>query len=223
MMGAILNIGALCLCLVPVLVIFFRQAWQSSLQPYLLAFCLVSFLHLLIRTLLPYPESHYTVVNTHIIFNLAEFLLIGMLLRAYLQTNWLKQGFTLLAVALISVQLTVYALRENIGAAHPFDLLQTLVILGMGILALAQLLREAPLNIFQLPVFWILGGILCYNSMYLLVNLLPGGNPFQDDGGPESTVFLLALLMLRAIFFTVAAASASKPATRPAPGQEPLY
>lgn len=212
------NLGAILLSLAPVLVIFFRQSWQTDLLNFLMAFCLVSFFHQFLVGLLPLtPESRSL---TEAAFNLAEFVILLYLLRAYLQAGWAKSLFNLFAVAFLSVQLTVYALH-GIGETYTiFNTIQAIVILVMAVLALAQLIRTAPLNIFQWPVFWIITGTGCYCSMFLLVSLAPQyGRPMLGTQQEERSILLLSLLALRSIFFIVAGAVKPRP-SRTGPEQQ---
>lgn len=201
-----LSLVAMLLSLVPVFIILFRKAWQTDILNFLMVLCLLTFFQQLLGGFQQLASANRIYINA--VFRLGEFIILLYLFRPPAREKWMRDIFNTCAIAFISVVITVYAIKGATAASGTIDALQALILLLAAALALVQLIRSGQLYIFQLPIFWIIAGSLCYFSIFLLLMMIPQAP--GSDNQQEKMVFLAVIHSIRSVFFILAAAAQPK-------------
>ncbi len=199
-----LSLVAMLLSLGPVLIILFRRAWQSDLLNFLMVLSLLTFFqHLLTGTSQLAPSGRSFI---QAVFSLGEFMILLYLFRPTTRQKWVRDLFNLFAIAFLSVVITIYAIKGPAASYGTIGALESVILLLAAVMTLLRLLKADQVFIFQLPMFWIIVGTLCYSSMYLLLELLQHDNGnIPADQQQEKLILLAVLNSIRSVLFMVAA------------------
>lgn len=212
----VLNIAAMLAALSPALIILFRKIWQTDLLNFLMVLSLLTFMHQLFSTVMPVNQGSYPF--TQAVFSLAAFILLLYMLKPASKQKWAKDLFYILSIAFLSVIITVYAIRGAAASAGIVQALQHLILLGVAVLGMIQLLRSGQVFIFQLPLFWIILGVISFCCMELLLAIIPSTGSQPQF---EMAIMQCLVVIIRSIFFIIAASSKMKnPAVKETTGFE---
>ncbi|NML22666.1 hypothetical protein HHL16_17415 [Pseudoflavitalea sp. G-6-1-2] len=208
----VLNIIAMLAALSPALIILFRKIWQTDLLNFLMVFSLLTFMHQLFSGVMPVNQGSYPF--TQAVFSLAEFILLLYMLKPASKQKWARDLFYILSIAFLSVIITVYAIRGAAASAGIVLALQHLILLAVAVLGMIQLLRSGQVFIFQLPLFWIILGVIAFSCMQLLLAMIPSAGAQPQF---EMAIMQCLVVVIRSIFFIIAASAKIKnPATKEA-------
>ncbi|HEY8897130.1 MAG TPA: hypothetical protein VIM79_20040 [Niastella sp.] len=194
------------LSLLPVYILFVRKVAISAILNVLRALCLFVFLQYLT---LYFIQPGVTSLQTA--FRLAEFTLAFYLFNLMLTSAQVKDLMKMALVSLLSVIITIYALKGITAYAGIITLIQSSLLTILAIVTLYQLISNRQIMIANDPGFWIAGGLLCYNGMVVLMEAVAGnqsGLPLQIQ--QEKDMIITIADMLRMVFFIVAATMAGK-------------
>jgi hypothetical protein len=194
---------AIMLPLVPIFIIIVSKAFKQDTIALLMVLCLLSF----IQNLILYIPKFITVDLLFIraIFQLAQFIILLVLLQMVVSGKWLREGIKILLVSFVSVTITVYCVQ---GVQHPFTaigIIQAVLLISITMLALFQLIRTQDIYIFLSPLFWIAGGTFFYYSMLLLTLSIPEYKALLREEPQQKKVLLIIIMLVQFIFYIIAA------------------
>ena len=202
----ILCIIAMLAALAPALIILFRRVWQSDILNFLMVFSLLSFMHQLLTGIMPANQVSYHF--THASFSLGEFILLLFLLRPPANPKWMRDLFHIFSIAFLSVIITVYAIMGATASGSTVMVLQNLILLTAAIAAVIRLLKSEEVFIFQIPIFWIIVGVIAFSCMELLLAMIPANGNGQPQR--EMAIMQSLVIIVRSIFFIIAASTKIK-------------
>lgn len=201
----VLNIAAMLAALTPALIILFRKIWQTDMLNFLMVFSLLTFMHQIFTGVMPVNQGSYAF--TQAVFSLGEFVLLLFLLKPASRQKWAKDLFYILSIAFLSVIITVYAIRGAAASAGVVLVLQNLILLGVAVVGMIQLLKSGQVFIFQLPLFWVILGVIAFCCMQLLLSVIPSAGSQPQF---EMAIMQCLVVVIRSIFFIIAASSKIK-------------
>lgn len=199
----ILGLVAILLPLFPVLIIFVSKAYKQDRLALLMVFCLVSF----IQNLILYTPKAVTVdlFFVRAVFQLAQFIILMILLEMVVLGRWLKEGIKILLVSFLSVVITIYIIQGIPRYIPAIELFQSLMLILITLTAIFQLIRSHDIHIFLSPMFWTAGGTFFYYSMFFLTQSIPEHILIVPGEPQQKKVLLLIIILIQFVFYIAAA------------------
>lgn len=204
----ILALVAILLPLIPVFIIFISRSYKTDTLALLMGLCLVSFIgHLLLYVPRFVPIDIEFITASFELFN---YIILLVLFHLVIDGRWLKELLKIMLISFVSVVITIYSIR-GIAPYHPnIEVVQSLIIIFLALVALFQLIKSHDVFIFLSPMFWVASGTFFYYSMFLLTQSIPDYKQ-AVAGTPEhqKRILLLVIVLVQFIFYIIAAAVAA--------------
>jgi hypothetical protein len=196
-----LSLIVMLLSLLPVRILFARKVSPKATFIFLKILCLFVFFQ---QITLSFIQPGSLFIQTG--FRLAEFALVFYLFKLMMTSNQGKQIMTICLVSLLSVLITIYAIKGITAFSGIITTVQAGILTLLACIILVQLINNRRIEMVNEPVFWITGGLLCYFGMVLFIETLAGYdlNVSQQIQNEKSLVLSLANI-IRFAFFAVAA------------------
>jgi len=197
-----LLLGVSFLPLLPAVLIIIRRRYDREPFGFLAVICVLCFLQGLIGLVYPNFSGDYSISGR--IISLLLFLFFFLAFRSNLGGR-LRYGLNLLMVALVSAICTYWSLK-GWGEPNPVpELLFDGFLVVILCISLRTLIRNAELQIFRIPLFWIEGGSLFSLLLYLMLEGVGGSwHPLVLTADPEKRLFLGLADLVRYISYIVA-------------------
>lgn len=199
----ILALVAILLPLVPIFIIFISKAFKQDALALLMVLCLITLIQNLILYIPKFASVDLLFIRAT--FQLAQFIILLILLQVVIAGKWLREGLKILLVAFVSITITVYCLKGIQHYITTIGMIQALLLLLVTILALLQLIKSQDIYIFLSPLFWIASGTFFYYSMFLITLSIPEYKALLREEPEEKKVLLVIIMLVQFIFYIIAA------------------
>lgn len=200
----ILALVAILLPLIPVFIIFISKAYKQYTLALLMGLCLVSFIQNLILYIPRVVPIDILFIRA--IFQLINYIILLLLLKAVITGKWLREGMKILLVSFVSVAVTIYSTKGIALYLGKIEIVQALILILITLIALFQLIRSLDIFIFLSPMFWIAGGTFFYYSMFLITQAIPEYKVvLQGIPQQQKQALLLVIIIIQFSFYIIAA------------------
>lgn len=171
--------------------------------------CLVSFIQNLILYVPGFVPLDVLFIRA--IFHLIQFIILVILLKLVVNGKLLREGLSFLLVAFVSIVITIYNLKGIPFYIGNIEIVQSLLLILINIVALLQLIRKDEIHIFLSPLFWITAGTFFYYCMFLLTQCIPEYRAaLQGPLQHQKKVLLLIIIIIQFIFYIIGASVAGR-------------
>lgn len=200
-----LVVVAMLFSLTPLLIIFIRKVYHHAILNLLRVVCVFAFFqHLVLNIPGLLPTETISFIKAG--FRLGEFILVFYLFKRVMLQKRVREFMNIFLVAFISVILTVYSLKGVDTYTVSISLLQSALLVLLAMVTFVQLISNHEIVLFREPLFWIAAGILCYNSMFIFMELVTnnriGISAIQLQ---EKELVLCSVDIIQFLFFNIAA------------------
>lgn len=203
-----LSLVAMLLSLAPLFIILLRRSWQQEILNFLMALSLLSFIQQ-VFSIASFTPSQLNLIDA--VFRLCEFAILLSLFRSVIQPPGIRQLILITMVIFLSVVITTYGLTGVQPYHRTIAILEAIILLSAATLVLIQLMRSGQVFLFQLPLFWIIAGTLCFYTIFFIIELIPQYNGTTAVTHWQDKKLMLSLIgIIRSAFFVAAAAVSSK-------------
>lgn len=200
----ILALVAILLPLIPVFIIFISKAYKQDIIALLMGLCLANFIQNLILYIPRFVPLDIIFIRA--CFQLINYIILLMLLKLVIKGPLLREAIKILMVAFVSVVITIFSLNGSPVYLGNIEIMQSLVLILITLIALLQLIRSQDIFIFLSPMFWIAGGTFFYYSMFLLTQSIPEYKVvLQPPSHQQKKALLLIIILIQFIFYIIAA------------------
>lgn len=189
--------------LLPIVILFIRRAAPHPILSLLRITCIVVFIQNLAIAIPALTTLYLPFISA--IFRLAELSLLYFLLVQAALPKRLRDIMVMLLVSFVSVVITIYAFRGANAYPTVITAIESSALILLSLISLMKLISNRHIVLFQQPLFWIAGGVICYFGTFLFIEGLTRVRTGLSQNVEEKLIVFWIAGISRFLFFSLAA------------------